>query len=353
MGSGTVQMDTSGWGILQSFGVDAFPLHCCFCGWDGNGSFCLPLVEVANAIPEIAHGFPGQSRDIIALIKSSWVQGWQCPALQLGDQYGVMDSSQYNDWLTGVQRDCKICGMDLLCRGRSGLRVGSFVTLSSSLNQSVSPAESSRWTLGTLRPHHPVLRLRIWASLWITPAGCRYAPGLESQLFPVAQGAYESGTASYCLRNMIEAALLETLMMVSEQVGNGSVQIGLEIALQQKKVNLWRVLLPCSHSARIWTCCRCRRIARSSSTNAPFLLLLKVIMTYTRPQDAWCIPAAYFMIHAIVQASCVVPVCQSLMCLSLSVRHCLTSAISRSTPPWEDGRCVFQQRCLSLTLLTK
>ena len=79
MGSGTVQ-NTSGWGVLPSFGVDAFPLHCCFCAWDGNGSFCLPQVEVANAILEIAHGFPGQSRNIIVLIKSRWVQGWPCPA---------------------------------------------------------------------------------------------------------------------------------------------------------------------------------------------------------------------------------------------------------------------------------
>ena len=35
--------------------------------------------------------------------------------------------------------------------------------------------------------------------------------------------------------------LLEMLIMISEQVRNGSVQIGLEIALQQKAVNLWRI----------------------------------------------------------------------------------------------------------------
>ena len=77
-----------------------------------------------------------------------------------------------------------------------------------------------------------------------------------SQFFPVAQGVYESRTASYCLkvRYMIEAALLEMLMMVSEQVGNGSVQIGLEIALQQKAVNLWRVL--CDSQITLLSLCK-------------------------------------------------------------------------------------------------
>ena len=236
MGSGTVQMDTSAWGVLPSFGVDAFPVHGCFCGWDGNGSFCLPPPEVASAIPEIAHGFPGQSRDIIVLIKSRWVQGWPCPALQLGDQYGVMDSSEYNDWLTGLQRDYNISGMDLLRSGRSGLLVGSFATLSSSLNQTVSPADRLLEPGDVTIPHCASEFGRLSGSP-LMDADMHQA--FVSQLFPVAQG--ESGTASYCLRYMIEAALLETLMMVSEQVGNGSVQIGLEIALQQKAVNLWRV----------------------------------------------------------------------------------------------------------------
>lgn len=234
-----MMMDTSGWEGLPSFGVDAFPLHGCFCGWDGNGETCIPPPAVARAIPELLPSFSGRSQAALDLIKSKWVQGWPCPALELGDQYGVMDSGEYDSWLQGSSRDYTISGMDLLKRGRSGLRVGNFRGQRRAINASVSPAARQIEPAAAVLPYCGSDFTRL-AGAPLLDRGMLEA--FVSGLFPVSQGVYEGGFTAYCLRYLSELAILETMVLVAEQVGNGSaVAFETNLVLQRKVVELWKV----------------------------------------------------------------------------------------------------------------
>ncbi len=102
-------------------------------------------------------------------------------------------------------RNYFISGQDLLRRGRGGLRVGNYSSLSgaplaSPAQRTMEPREA---TLPYCAPDYAE-----HAELLDTAAHLRL---FVTKLFPVAQGVYESGTMAHCLRHMVESALLTAM----------------------------------------------------------------------------------------------------------------------------------------------
>ena len=227
---GTVLLDTATWPLLPAYGTDAFPLSGCFCGWNGDGSTCVPPSAVCQALPELCPSF-AQTRESLAKLRARWDAAWPCPALALSDHSGALDAAEMDDWLLGVGRNYSISGQDLLRRGRGGLRVGNYRSLSGV--PLASPAQR------TMEPHEATLP-------YCAPDYAEHAELLDAaahlrlfvtKLFPVAQGVYESGTTAHCLRYTVESALLAAMELALP----AAPWLGQACASQRLVSDLWRV----------------------------------------------------------------------------------------------------------------
>lgn len=217
----TTMLNTSTFPSPPVHGPDSFPMHGCICGWTTSGGKCYPPSNVCNAIPSLCP-FPVESISAMNLLKASWSPAWQCPAVALSDQWGVLDAGEMDSWLLGVSRDYTIQGHDLLKRGRSGLRVANFDNTTRQ-EQLVSPFESR-----TVQPWEATLPYCISD---FTPIDVAQLKAMIQRLFPVSQGIYESGAAAYCLRYTVEAAFLAVLDMA---------KLGSAYAAQRLVSDLWR-----------------------------------------------------------------------------------------------------------------
>jgi hypothetical protein len=94
-------LDIATWPLLPAYGTDAFPLSGCFCGWDGDGSTCVPPSGVCQALPELCPSF-AQTRESLAKLKARWDAAWPCPSPALSDHSWALDASEMDDWLLGV-----------------------------------------------------------------------------------------------------------------------------------------------------------------------------------------------------------------------------------------------------------
>ena len=224
-----VLLDTSAWPSLPSYGTDAFPIHGCFCGWQGDGLTCTPPALACPVLGDLCPSFPGQSASALSKIKSLWNPSWPCPALALGDHSGALDASEYDDWLQGVKRNYTISGDSLLRRGRAGLRAGSW----QKVQPQPSPADRVLEPSDTALPYCA----SSFATLANTPLlDPSMLSAFISNLFPVGQGVYESGTSAYCLRYLVEAALLEAMTLVVQWEPNYQYRL----SQQAKTEALWR-----------------------------------------------------------------------------------------------------------------
>ena len=227
--NGALLMDASGWPGLPAYGTDAFPVHGCFCGWPGDGIACQPPPIACPALGDLCPSFSSQSSSAIDLIKTLWDPAWPCPALAFGDHSGAMDTHEYDDWLNGVRRNYTVSGDNLLRRGRSGLRVGSWNTPQTQ----PSPADRIMEPGDAALPYCASSFARL-SQKPLLDEGMLSA--FVSGLFPVAQGVYESGTSAYCLRYLIEAGLLEAMTLVAQSDLNFQTRL----AQQGKTEALWR-----------------------------------------------------------------------------------------------------------------
>ena len=233
MALATSLLNTGGWPTLPSYGTDAFQVGGCFCGWEGNATDCQPPAPVCQALPSLCPSFSVFAS--LQLLRHNWVSTWPCPALQLSDHSGAMDSGEMNDWLAGVPRGYSISGDNLLRRGRGGLRVGNFVGLA---NWSKSQPLISPALPRVVEPHE--------AALPYCAADYDAAPDLldpeaelrsfVANLFPVAQGVYEQSTIAYCLRYAVESALLQALSLGMSLFPD----LGRAYASQRLIADLWR-----------------------------------------------------------------------------------------------------------------
>ena len=233
MALATSLLNTGGWPTLPSYGTDAFQVGGCFCGWEGNATDCQPPAPVCQALPSLCPSFSVFAS--LQLLRHNWVSTWPCPALQLSDHSGAMDSGEMNDWLAGVPRGYSISWDNLLRRGRGGLRVGNFVGLA---NWSKSQPLISPALPRVVEPHE--------AALPYCAADYDAAPDLldpeaelrsfVANLIPVAQGVYEQSTTAYCLRYAVESALLQALSLGMSLFPD----LGRAYASQRLIADLWR-----------------------------------------------------------------------------------------------------------------
>lgn len=239
--AGTMLLNTSSWAGLPSFGVDAFPMHGCFCGWDGDGVSCRPPAAVCRSLPSLCPTFSGASASALSLIKESWTADWPCPALSVGDHSGVLGVDETEGWLAGNARDFTVLGSDLLRRGRSGLRVGNFESIGNLTRQGISPADR------VMEPSDVV-----FSDCASDFARHRGSPLLDAatfkafvaRLFPVGQGVFEAGTTAYCLRYLVELGMLEAMAVVYESeilTGSQLSDFSLAFSEQRKTADIWRV----------------------------------------------------------------------------------------------------------------
>ena len=218
-----------------AYGPDAFPMYGCICGWQIISGKCHPPSNVCSAIPSLCP-FPVESSSAMELLKAKWSSTWSCPSSGLSDQWGLLDSSEMDDWLTGVDRDYTMQGYDLLKRGRSGLRAANLDNITR--QTLLSPFESR-----TVQPYEATLPYCItdFASI---PDDVAQLKSMTRRLFPVSQGVFESSVSAYCLRYTVEAAFLSVLDMALRNTGNtgntGNAKLGSAYASQRLASDLWR-----------------------------------------------------------------------------------------------------------------
>lgn len=239
--SGVMLLNTSSWAGLPSFGVNAFPMHGCFCGWDGDGVMCQPPPVVCRSLPSLCPTFPGASASALDLIKQSWSASWPCPALSVGDHAGIMGADETDAWLSGNVRDFTVLGLDLLQRGRSGLRVGNFESIGNLTGEGVSPVDRVIEPSDVVLSHCASDFGRHKGSPLLDAAMFK---AFVSRLFPVGQGVFEAGTTAYCLRYLVELGMLEAMAVVyeSETLTGGQLSdFYIALSEQRKTADIWRV----------------------------------------------------------------------------------------------------------------
>ena len=214
-----------------AYGPDAFPVYGCICGWQITSGKCYPPSNVCAAIPSLCP-FPVESVSAMELLKAKWSPAWQCPHTVLSDQWGLLDSSEMDDWLAGVSRDYTIQGYDLLKRGRAGLRAANFDNITGQ-GPMLSPFEPR-----TIQPWEATLPYCA-SDFASVPNDVSQLKLMTQRLFPVSQGIYESGVAAYCLRYTVEAAFLAVLNMATA-MQPGNAHLGGAYAAQRLVSDLWR-----------------------------------------------------------------------------------------------------------------
>lgn len=233
---------------IPAHGYSAFPLggakSTCFCGWPSASS---TLCKIPNATC-LAIGSktctynPGtqEGRDTLTSIVSAWADfatSWECPELDLSDAWGIVSPKDSDAWIASGSSSTKIS--ELLRAGRAGLRIGNAKTLAQSARahgiwpsarvHKLLPSDDLRSTGVALnRCSDTILQSFDAASL---------AREVVDDLFPVAQGIYESAPMSACLRFAIEFSRMRMLKAM-QSISPSSV--GAEIMMQKSVVDRWK-----------------------------------------------------------------------------------------------------------------
>ena len=232
----TVFTPTS-WPTLPVYGPSAFPLHGCFCGWDGDGVTCTPPAIVCKTLPSACPTFKARDTVMISTLKNSWnASSWPCPSLDISDQWSITDSGESDRWLTGdFATEYSLYGEDLLRRGRSGLRVGNFQSLPAIAKANITPAQR---VFEPMNSAIPMCESGFASKVKGQPLTDTTAlRAFVTGLFPVAQGVYEASAPAYCLRYTVESALLTAMELVESQWDSG---VSTANAAQRQTANIWR-----------------------------------------------------------------------------------------------------------------
>jgi hypothetical protein len=248
-------------------------MHGCICGWQTISGKCYPPSYVCNAIPSLCP-FPVESVSAMDLLKAKWSASWACPSTTLSDQWGVLDAGEMDDWLAGVNWDYTIQGYDLLKRGRAGLRVANFASVS---NQAELVA---LFETRTIQPWEAALPycLSDFASV---PTDLSLLRNMTRRLFPVSQGVFESGTSAYCLRYVVEAAFMAALDLAVASRPD----LGDAYATQRLVAELWRTR--CESQIALLSLCKGLDVFRppclsgTASTPATFPCRFRIPLTCT------------------------------------------------------------------------
>ena len=213
---------------FPAFGSNAFAMHSCFCGWPGEGPLCFPPSSVCPHISILCPSYT-PSAAIDELLRAKWTPSWQCLAANLSDQWGLLNASEMDAWLTGDKQDFAIAGEALLRHGRAGLRLANLQGLA---QQPFAPVAERR----SVHPNDASLPY-CESSFASMPSASEELRAMVERLFPVAQGVYESGATAYCLRYTIETAMLQALQLAFD---TGLKSLGEALAAQRLVSDVWR-----------------------------------------------------------------------------------------------------------------
>ena len=175
--------------------------------------------------------------------------------------WGIVSDKESDAWITGGKAMAGIPRMrvsELLRAGRAGLRVGNALTLKSrAQTDGVWPTQR----INKLRPEDDMKSTgaalnRCTDTIMSTLDAASVAREIVDDLFPVAQGIYESAPMSFCLRFSIEYTRMRMLKGVRQlaydmgmdpvkNAGNGSSSknwgsIEDEIMQQKSVLDLWK-----------------------------------------------------------------------------------------------------------------
>jgi hypothetical protein len=153
------------------------------------------------------------SRDLLTRILDLWPSKaplnasapWDCPDTDMSDGWGILSSKQSNAWITSGNNTFGTPVMpisDLLTKGSAGLRIGNAITLRQRAQlDGLWPSERVHKLVPDDNPKSSGAALdRCSDTIMKTFDATSVAKEIVDDLFPVAQGIYESAPMSFCLR---------------------------------------------------------------------------------------------------------------------------------------------------------
>ena len=261
---------------LPAYGYGAFPIGglntTCFCGWTRVVVSSVAWCEIPSTICQ-AVGYkavnaqcryrPGTqaSKDVLGQILAAWPTGtsntsasapaWDCPDMDLSDAWGIVSARDSDAWIRSGNGSAGIPSMkvlEILRAGRAGLRIGNAATLKRRAQtdgvwptervHKLVPDDDNRSTGAALNQCSDKI-LSTFDSVSV-------AREMVDDLFPVAQGIFESAPMSFCLRYAIEYSRLRMLKAVRNLVwlrDTGETNAGGiedEVRKQKSVVDLWK-----------------------------------------------------------------------------------------------------------------
>lgn len=270
---------------IPMYGYGAFPLGgagtMCFCGWTrvlvNSVAWCEippaicrhPAVsyQSINALCRYRQSDAKNANQVIAKILDAWPAAaaalasasaapWTCPELDLSDAWGIMPAKASDAWIRSGKDTSTNPTFDvseLLRAGRTGMRIGNAATLRQKAQaEGVWPSERVHKLLpddndDTATSSGAALK-RCANNIMGSINAASVAKEIVDDLFPVAQGIYESAPMSFCLRYAIEYSRLRMLKAVrnlvrARQSGmqfNNAGGIEDEVMKQKSVTDLWK-----------------------------------------------------------------------------------------------------------------
>jgi hypothetical protein len=201
----------------------------CFCGWDMDQGMCTVPAIVCQDIgltPECKYT-PGTEagREVVALIVSMWdVKGpegtWKCPDIDLSDSWGIISTTKSDDWITSpsTTTTIEVDVGDLINAGRAGMRIGNINNLTDTVRKEGVWPSARLHKLQSDDGSTSIALKRCESTIASTFNAASVVDEIVDDLFPVAQGVYESAPVSICLRFSIEFSKLRILTAISESI---------------------------------------------------------------------------------------------------------------------------------------
>ena len=203
----------------------------CFCGWKRDTEDnCLIPTNLCAAASLNNCKYPlqdkNQSRNIVERILSTWPSSdsindaMDCPDLQLSDAWGILSSKESDAWIESGSTssgDLPVRLSEVIRGGRAGLRIGNMYHLrnQASMNGTMKPSDRVEQLYPTDDVQSTGAALhRCSDTIFQTFDATKVVNEVIDDLFPVAQGIYESAPMSMCLRFAIEYSGLRMLKAI-------------------------------------------------------------------------------------------------------------------------------------------
>jgi hypothetical protein len=227
----------------------------CFCGWTRVDDHCEIPQDICsdtgyiNSQPDCKYEIGTTAgRDIIATALSMWAEKgswggddahdgrWPCPDIDMSDSWGIVSTYEADNWIMNTASNMDINVADLIAAGRAGLRIGNIdLLLQKARVEGVWPSARIHKLESDDYSSNIALN-RCADTILSTFDATSVVDNVIDDLFPVAQGIYESAPISVCLRFSIEFSKLRLLHAISSGIRN----ITSNVASQEALTTRWR-----------------------------------------------------------------------------------------------------------------